>query len=152
MIAELTVSQQQVAELLASMAAVQDWQREPAEWSFRYLAAHLVSVERECHLRRVMGIASGGQPYFHHYMAHGVDFGDADLEESLEEWRAARTQLLDFVSALPDETLDYTGTLEACGDMTLLDALEELVEQDQGQMRHVRQLIADFFEERVEYA
>ncbi len=134
------------------MAAVQDWQREPAEWSFRYIAAHLVSVERECHLPRMMGIASGEQPYFHHYMAHGVDFGDTDLEESLEEWRAVRRQLLDFVCGLPAETLDYTGTLEQCGDMTLLDALEELVEQDQGQMRHVRQLIADFFEERLEYA
>jgi hypothetical protein len=90
LIDELAASQQEVSRLLASTAAIQDWQREPAEWSFRYLAAHLAAVERERNLPRIH---------------------------------------------------------PAVGEITLLDALDELHDQDLGHARHIRQLIEDYLED-----
>ena len=57
-----------------------------------------------------------------------------------------RRQLIEYVAALPDERLDLTGVHADVGDMTVLDALDEIVAQDQGMARHVQQLIIDFYE------
>jgi hypothetical protein len=147
LIDELAASQQEVSRLLASTAAIQDWQREPAEWSFRYLAAHLAAVERERNLPRIRAIASGEQPHFHVYTESGVDFAHLELGESLVAWREARSELLDFVAELPTDAETRTGIHPAVGEITLLDALDELHDQDLGYARHIRQLIEDYLED-----
>ena len=143
----LTTSQQEVVTLLESMAERQDWQPEPAEWSFRMLAAHLAAVERSCHLARIQGIAGGGTPQLRLYSTTAPDLA-MDLRDSLRLWKAARGQLLDFVRRLSDRQLAYVGVHEQVGPLTVLDMLEELLEQDHGNLRHVRQLIAAFYEEQ----
>lgn len=147
LIDELRASQQDVQGLLAATIAMQDWQREPAEWSFRYLGAHLAEVERECHAPRVARIAAGEQPHFSAYAATGTDFAQLDLTASLAAWAEERRKLLDFVAALSDRQLMYTGIYPIVGEVTLLDVLNDLHAQDQGHARHARQLIADYRED-----
>lgn len=144
---ELQVSQKQVVRLLEAMADVQDWQPEPVEWSFRLIAAHLATVEQSCHLRRVMKIASGERPYFDHYFNVGANFAGVDLRDSLRHWESTRRQLIAFVRELSESQLTFVGFHEAVGPMTVLDALQEMLDQDQGNLRHVRQLIVAYHEE-----
>ncbi len=144
---DLQTSQKQVVDVLAATESIQDWQREPVEWSFRHLAAHLAAVEQQCHLRRVKRIASGDTPRLHGYMDIADDLGDHDMRESLQQWIAARQKLIDYVSDLDDQQLHFVGIHEKIGAMTLLDALQEILDQDQGNFRHVCQLIIDYCEE-----
>ncbi len=144
---ELDASQRQVTAILSSMEPVQDWQREPVEWSFRYIAAHLATVEQTCHLRRVKRIAAGGNPRLARYNYTAADFAQIDLRDSLHAWRAARQQLIDFVSRLSERELHFTGAHEGVGAITVLDALQEILDQDRGNFRHVCQLIVDYHEE-----
>lgn len=143
---DLQTSQQEITHLLESMAYVQDWQREPAEWSFRFLAAYLVTVERECHFPRIVRIAAGEHPHFSGYSNSELDLARFDLHDSLAEWALVRSQLIDFVAALPDERLDLTGVHADVGGLTLLDALDDIVAQDQGTARYIQQLIVDYYE------
>ena len=75
---ELESSQNQVSALLASMAHVQDWQPEPAEWSFRFIAAHLAAVEQQVYLHRIRRIASGQTPVLTHYENQAASFAHVD--------------------------------------------------------------------------
>ncbi len=144
---ELRVSQIEVSALLTSMADVQDWQREPAEWSFRFIAADLVTVERECHFYRIVRIASGERPHFECYSRSDLNLDCHDLRDSLSEWRDARDSLLHFVESLPLEKLEVAGVQADIGDITILDILQLLLDQDRGNARHIRQLIEDYYEE-----
>ncbi len=144
---ELQRSQTQVIKLLEAMAPIQDWQPEPAEWSFRFLAAHLATVERTCHLPRIMRIASGEIPTLGLYTNTAADYQKADLHKSLKRWVAARLELTDFVKSLSARQLTYIGIHESLGPMTVLDMLHEILDQDRGNLRHVRQLIVVYQEE-----
>jgi hypothetical protein len=145
----LRISQHRVIELLHSVATIQDWQPEPVEWSFRYIAASLAPIERTCHFRRVKRIASGENPHFSQYTTIGADFNHADLHESLNKWVSARQELVDFVKSLSEQELSFTGVHEPVGNITVLDALEEILIQDQGILRHVNQLIEAYYEEAM---
>lgn len=147
LVAELRQSQEAVARLLASMATVQDWQPEPAEWSFRYIAAHLAAVEETCHLDRVEKIATGDTPDIANYRDRGVDFSGEELLESLEKWQTLRRRLLSVVGKLSARELRFIGIHEKLGALSLLDALREIVDQDQGHLRHIRRLIVAYYEE-----
>jgi hypothetical protein len=146
---ELQASQVQVARLLESMAEAQDWQPEPAEWSFRLIAAHLAAVEQSYHLRRVKAIASGEAPHFDLYATSGANLVAHDLRDSLHRWAAARQQLITFVRGLSEPQLAYVGFHDVVGPITVLDALQEMWEQDQGNFRHVYQLIVAYHEEAL---
>ena len=50
---------------------------------------------------------------------------------------------------LSEQELRFTGAHEDVGDITLLDALQEILDQDRGNFRHVCQLIADYYEEAL---
>jgi hypothetical protein len=150
LLADLQQTQEQVVRLLQSMAHVQDWQPEPAEWSFRYIAAHLATVEQQCHLRRVRQIASGKSPHFAHYTNRGTDFAYTDLRDSLETWISTRQKLIEFVQELSTSELHFIGVHEKVGARSLLEELQEIVEQDQGNLRHVYQLIIAYHEEEKE--
>lgn len=144
---DLIISQAQVIEVLESMADVQDWQPEPVEWSFRYIAAHLANVEKKVHLRRVQRIASGGNPHLDLYATTAAGYQDLDLSDSLRQWVQTRRELVRFVRRLSDRQMEYTGLHEKVGPITLLDTLQEILEQDQGNFRHVCRLIDEYNEE-----
>jgi hypothetical protein len=144
---ELQSSQKQVVNLIEAMASIQDWQPEPAEWSFRFLAAHLANVERTCHLPRVISIASGETPTLSLYSNTATNYQNADLHKSLKQWMSARQELLDFVKSLSPRQLAYVGIHESLGPLTVLELLQEILEQDRGNLRHVRQLIIAYQED-----
>ena len=144
---ELQRSQTQVVKLLEAMAPIQDWQPEPVEWSFRFIAAHLATVERTCHLPRVLQIASGKTPTLTLYTNTAADYQKADMHKSLKRWVATRLELIDFVKSLSNQQLQYIGIHESLGPMTVLDMLHEILDQDQGNLRHVRQLIVVYQED-----
>lgn len=147
---DLQTSQTQVIRLLESMADVQDWQPEPAEWSFRLIAAHLATVEQACHLRRVTEIASGVTPVLDLYANSHVVPTPAGLHDSLQVWIAVRRRLIAYVYELSEAQLGYIGIHPALGPMTVLDTLQEVLDQDQGNLRHVYQLIAVYHEEALQ--
>jgi hypothetical protein len=136
-----------VVKLLEAMAPVQDWQPEPAEWSFRFIAAHLAAVERTCHLPRVISIASGETPTLSLYSNTATDYQKTDLHKSLKRWVAVRHELISFVNSLSPHQLRYIGIHESLGPRTLLETLQEILAQDQGNLRHVRQLIVAYQED-----
>jgi hypothetical protein len=146
---ELQRSQTQVVKLLEAMTPIQDWQPEPAEWSFRLIAAHLATVERTCHLPRIQRIASGETPMLTLYTNTAAGYQKADLHKSLKRWIAARRELVDFVNSLSTRQLEYTGIHESLGPMTVLEILREILAQDQGNLRHVRQLIEVYQEDNL---
>ena len=146
---ELESSQNQVSALLASMAHVQDWQPEPAEWSFRFIAAHLAAVEQQVYLHRIRRIASGQTPVLTHYENQAASFAHVDLADSLQAWVTARRELIHFVTALSDRQMALVGIHEMGGPMSLMDTLEEILEQDQANLRHVYQLILAYQEETL---
>ena len=144
---ELQRSQKQVVKLLAVIAPVQDWQPDPVEWSFRFLAAHLASLEQTCHLPRVIRIASGETPTLDLYSNTAADYQHSDVHKSLKRWVAVRKELLDFVKRLTPRQLTYIGIHESLGPITIVELLHEILEQDQGNLRHVRQLILAYQED-----
>lgn len=146
---ELQSSQAQVVRLLESMADVQDWQPEPAEWSFRLIAAHLATVEQACHFHRVVAIASGGTPGIDLYTNRAIPPAPADLQESLQKWIAMRRRLIAFVAALAEPQMAYVGIHPVVGPVTLLEVLQDILDQDQGNLRHVYQLITAYYEEAL---
>jgi hypothetical protein len=144
---ELQRSQTQVVNLLEAMASIQDWQPEPAEWSFRFLAAHLAALEQTCHLPRVISITSGETPTLSLYTTTAAEYHKADLHKSLKRWLSVRRELIDLVASLSPRQLDYVGIHESLGPLTVLELLHEILEQDRGNLRHVRQLIIAYQEE-----
>lgn len=147
LIESLRLSQHYLAKLLELTADVQDWQREPAEWSFRLTAAHLTTIERDCYLDRLTRIISGSHPHFDPFVSTGLDSEGDDLLVSLAEWTTLRCRLLEFVGALSDEELRLIGTHDALGTVTAIDLLNELSARDARQFRYVAQLIEDYLEE-----
>lgn len=147
LIEKLRVSQQQVVDALAATENIQDWQREPAEWSFRTLAAHFAAVESQCHLRRLQEIAKGGSPHLNGFNSSFADLQSGKMKDSLREWIITRQTLVAYVEDLNEEQLEYVGFHEKIGAITVLDALQEILDQDRGNFRHVCQLIVDYYED-----
>jgi hypothetical protein len=143
LITRLQATQKQVSALLESVAASQDWRPDPKEWSFRYIAAHLATVEKDCYLDRVQRIVAQENPFFESYFNTGWDFSQPDLGGSLAEWRDARQELIEFVRALPEDKWSYSGTHERFGTITLVDVLQGMLDHDQEHLEHLEQLVAE---------
>lgn len=141
LITKLRTAQEQLISLLEFVAADQDWEPDPGEWSFRYLAAHLATVDKECFRERVVQIAAGKNPDFESYFNTGRDFGQLDLRASLYEWAITRQEIFDFVCALPDEGWSLTGTHAAFGTITLRDVLQVMLDHDREHLQHLEQVI-----------
>lgn len=138
LILKLQAGQEQIADLLRSFADHPDWQAGPDAWSFRYVAAHLATVESECFLDRVRRIAEGDNPHFEYYLNTGRDFSAHDLEESLEDWAATRQEIITFVLSLPEEKWTLTGTHATFGELTLASALQIMRDHDQEHLHDLK--------------
>ncbi|MEW5961333.1 MAG: DinB family protein, partial [Chloroflexota bacterium] len=123
LIDDLKARQSEISALLDSVADQQDWRPDPAQWSFREIAAHLATVEEECFQERVARLAAGNAPHFEYYLNTGRDFSRLDLRESLRKWTATRREIIDFVQVLPEEKWTHVGAHETFGNINLLDAL-----------------------------
>jgi hypothetical protein len=138
----LKSGQEQVTTLLESVGDAQDWQSAPEEWSFRYIAAHLATVDKECFLDRLTRIASGENPHFDYYLNTGRDFSRLDLRDALQKWTTTRQEIIDFVQGLPEQKLSLTGTHVFFGVMSIPDLLQVIVDHDQEHLNELQQAIA----------
>jgi hypothetical protein len=140
-ISELEATQRQLSALLESVAEDQDWQPDPKEWSFRYIAAHLATVDKDCFKDRVVRIAAGENPHFESYFNTGWDFSRFDLKNSLREWAVTRQEIFDFVRALPEEGWLLTGTHPRFGTITVLSVLQVMLGHDREHLEHLEQVL-----------
>jgi hypothetical protein len=144
LISKLIAIQKQLIALLESVADNQDWQPDPEQWSFRYIAAHLAIVEKDCHQDRVRRIAANESPNFESYFNTGWDLNQFDLKDSLDEWAATRQEIIDFVRTLPQEKWSLAGTHAAFGPITLLNVLQMMLDHDQEHLTHLEQVIGAY--------
>ena len=144
LIGKVQDSQKELTQLLQSVAAVQDWQPDQDEWSFRFTAAHLATVDRECYQDRVVRIAAGENPRFESYFNTGRDFNREDLLDSLRSWQGTRGEIIGFVSGLPGEKLTLTGTHAAFGTLTVQGVLKLMLDHDLEHIGDLKKMIATY--------
>lgn len=149
LIGKLQESQKRLSEMLATVASDQDWQSDPEEWSFRFLAAHLATGEKECLQPRLQQIAAGEQPSFDLYLNSGRDFSQMDLMQSLQDWQATRQEICDFVRDLPEEKLSLTGSHSYYGTLTILSYLRAFYEHDQDHLHDLEQMMAIYRQQKA---
>lgn len=141
---DIQTSQQTLSALLLSVANAQDWQPEPHEWSFRSIAGHMATVDKDCFFPRISRIVAGLDPKFIYYLNDEWNFGHLDLTYYLDEWAATRQTLINFVRALPQEALLLTGTHEKFGPMTVLDFLQLMFDHDKEHIEHLQPLLIQY--------
>lgn len=141
-VADLLQTQQQIADVLMAVAGQQEWQPAPKQWSFRQIAWHLATVERDCLLVRVQQIASGSNPTFGIYLDTEAEFITRDLQLALEQWADARQAVLDFVNALPETALACTGYHPSFGRLTVLGYLQIFLDHDRRHLEDLQRMTA----------
>jgi hypothetical protein len=144
LISQVKSAQEQLSALLESVADDQDWQPDPGQWSFRYIAAHLATVDKECYRDRVVRIAAGENPYFESYFNTGRDFSQFDLRDSLHEWAVTRQEIVNLVRALPEEKWSFIGTHATFGKLTVLDVLRMMHDHDQEHIQDLHQVLGGY--------
>lgn len=137
-------SQEKLSSVLESVAGDQDWQPGPDEWSFRFLAAHLATVDKECYLDRVIRIAAGANPHFASYFNTGRDFSQIDLKEALRDWSVTRQEIVDLVKGLPEGKLSLSGVHEAFGRITVLDVLKMISDHDAEHLQELEHVLEKY--------
>ncbi len=137
-------SQEKLSSVLESVAGDQDWQPGPDEWSFRFLAGHLATVDKECYLDRVIRIAAGANPHFASYFNTGRDFSQIDLKEALRDWSVTRQEIVDLVKGLPEGKLSLSGVHEAFGRITVLDVLKMISDHDAEHLQELEHVLEKY--------
>lgn len=141
-VADLLSTQQQITDLLTGAAAQQEWRPAPKQWSFRQIAWHLATAERACLFVRVQQIAAGNNPTFGIYLDTEAEFINRDLAFALEQWADARQAVLEFVNALPESALAYTGYHPTFGRLTVLGYLQIFLDHDHRHFADLQHMIA----------
>ena len=147
LIKNIEVSLQDMSRLLKTGVDNQDWRPEPEAWSFREVAAHMATVEQECHQDRVTRISAGEQPHYDYYLNSDRDFSHLALMDSLQDWADTRQAIINTVRDLSEAQLALTGTHTTFGTVTVLDILAEMHNHDQAHIQELRQIIEDVHQE-----
>ena len=142
LIADLHTTQQQISDLLLTVVNAQDWRPAPKQWSFRQIAWHLATAERDCLLVRIQQIASGSNPTFGIYLDTEAEFITRDLRLALEQWTDARQAVIDFVNALPETALACTGYHPSFGRLTVLGYLQIFLDHDRRHFEDLQRMAA----------
>ena len=143
-IEQLKSSQKEISHLLASVTDEQDWQPDQNQWSFRYIAAHLATTERDCFQDRIVQITAGEKSYFESYFNTGWDFSQFELMKSLNDWVDIRHAIINQVSVMSEKDLAFSGTHAAFGTITVLDVLQVMLEHDQEHLQALQQMIDEY--------
>jgi hypothetical protein len=134
---DLLNTQAQLIDLFNQIADKQGWRPAPNQWSYRQVAWHLATTESACLLARIKQIATGANPTFGIYLDTETEFATRDLHLALEQWVDARRTVVDFVNALPEEALTFTGYHPSFGRLTVLGYLQIFLDHDR---RHYEDL------------
>jgi hypothetical protein len=141
-VSDLLTSQSQLTALLVAVAGKQEWRPAPNQWCFRQIAWHLAIAERDCLLNRIQQIATGTNPTFGIYLDTDAEFITRDLHFALEQWADARQAVIDFVNALPESALAFTGYHPSFGRLTVLGYLQIFYDHDQRHLVDLQQMTA----------
>ncbi|MEZ4733867.1 MAG: DinB family protein [Caldilineaceae bacterium] len=137
---DLLSTQKQIIDLFLAVADDQEWRPAPNQWSFRQVAWHLATAERNCLFDRVQQIANGTNPTFGIYLDTETEFATRDLHLALEQWGNARQAVIDFVNMLPAEKLIFTGYHPSFGRLTVLGYLQIFLDHDQRHLAELQQM------------
>lgn len=151
-IAELLATQDRICATFYSIAHHQDWQPDPHEWSFRYIAAHMAQVELDCHLRRVLEISSGEHPFYDYYLNTGWDFSAYDIQDSISTWRERRNEVVMTLRRLDEHQLSQTGTHKRFGKITPVRILRLAHDHDLEHEAHLAEIMQQFEAGEGQYA
>ncbi|MFT5194737.1 MAG: hypothetical protein ACI9EW_000777 [Cellvibrionaceae bacterium] len=143
-IAELLSTQDRICATFFSIANHQDWQPKPAEWSFRYIAAHLAQVELDCHLRRMFEISAGENPHYGYYTNAGWDFSSYGIQDSISTWRERRNEMVITLRRLDEYQLAQTGIHETFGAITPVQIVRLALDHDLEHEAHLDHMMKLF--------
>ena len=143
-IADLQASQDRICAIFYSVANHQDWQPQPDEWSFRFIAAHMAQVELDCHLHRVLDISSGRNPHYDYYNNDGWDFSSYAIQDSISLWRERRNEVAMALRRLDETQLNQTGTHALFGTISAVDVLRLALDHDAEHEAHLQEILAQF--------
>ncbi len=142
LIDQLQSTQKQLSVLLEPVAGNQDWQPAPEQWSFRYIAAHMATVDKECFLKRVKQFSTQESPHFDYYDNAGWDFSRFELTDSLRNWATTRREIIDMVRTMPENIWSRRATYSTSANQkTLLELLQMILEHDQEHLQELEQMI-----------
>jgi DinB superfamily len=144
LLAELSSTQEQICDLLEPLADDQDWQPRDGEWSFRFIAGHLATNERECFLERIERIASGEGPSFDYYSNDGDDFSNLGLGDWLQAWREIRQAIFERMNGLPEPAWALSGTHRSYGRITLMDVLGSMRAHDEEHLEGLNSILEKY--------
>lgn len=130
-ITDLWTTQVQVIGLLRSVQESPDWSPSSDRWSFRFIAAHLATTEKECFLDRVKRLKEELRPEFQYYDNTDYDFSQQGLLTSVENWKATRWEIIEFVRGMTYEEREKEGVHETIGEMGLIDLFKLMIAHDQ---------------------
>ncbi|MDR3575318.1 MAG: DinB family protein [Anaerolineaceae bacterium] len=143
LIGQVDACQKRMVALFESVADDQDWSPAAGEWSFRFIAAHMATVDKECYEDRVVRIAGGGKPFFQSYFNTGRDFSQLELADWIKEWKSTRKEIIDFVRGLPEAAFAYTGRHEAFGELTVRDVLKLMLDHDGEHIAQLEKIVSE---------
>jgi hypothetical protein len=144
LLAELRSTQRQICDLLEPLADDQDWQPRDGEWSFRFIAGHLATNERECFLERIERIASGEGPSFDYYSNDGYDFSNIGLRDWLKAWREIRQAIFERLNGLPEPAWALSGNHSSYGRITLMDVLASMRAHDEEHLEGLKSILEKY--------
>lgn len=139
---EQLLASQELAIAMLSVAP-DDTAARVGAWDRRDIAGHLAAAERDCYEPRIHAIASGTHPEFDFFTNDETDFGEVELGPALEEWRATRARIIEFVKGLSDEQLRMTGRHERYGEVTVERYLEIALEHDREHLKGLERLAGE---------
>jgi hypothetical protein len=144
LVTETKSTQKEICDLLEPLADDQDWQPKDGEWSFRFIAGHLATNERECFLERIERIADGEGPSFDYYSNDGFDFSDRGLRDWLQAWRETRQTIFERLNGLPDSAWALSGTHSSYGRITVMDVLGSMLAHDQEHLEGLKLILEKY--------
>ncbi len=143
-IGNIQATQKKLTHLLQSLASEQDWQPDPGEWSFRFIAAHLATTKKECYKKRVVQSAFGKNPPFESYYNTCRNLSKSELVDSLSKWASTRQEIIEFVTALLENKFAFTGTHAAFGTLTIQGILNFMLNHDQEHIANLEKPITRY--------
>ncbi|MBI3636289.1 MAG: DinB family protein [Candidatus Rokubacteria bacterium] len=150
LLAELATTERRIEEVAAGLGAEHARHRPgPGEWSLKEVMAHLMDLERGLFLPRLRRMVDEDTPVFEAFSpdawAARRDWRAGFFAEDLAAFRAARSETLAFLAALPPGAAERPGLSGHFGPVTLAQYATHVADHDLehlAQMRACRELVA----------
>lgn len=150
LLAELATTERRIEEVAAGLGTKHTHYRPgPGEWSLKEVMAHLMDLERGLFLPRLRRMVDEDTPVFEAFSpdawAARRDWRAGFFAEDFAAFRAARSETLAFLAALPSGAAERPGLSGYFGPVTLAQYATHVADHDLehlAQMRACRELVA----------